>query len=106
MGKAVVPAELADVFDRTRKEAVAIMLERRAKIKDGIGERPYKGEPVNDNEALVKFGDIANDPVEWALIIEKVGKRSDDGTVRMPKKLMAQVRKYNALLNEGVFNGG
>lgn len=98
----VVPAQLADKFDKIRKEAVVGLLERRMRLKDGVGERPYKGEPVPETEALVKFGQIRNDPVEWNLIIQKVGKRQEDGTVLMPKKMMTKVRAMEAQLRQGV----
>ena len=79
------------------------LFEGRAKIKEAIGQRPYKGLPVEENELSERWAQIANDQQALVELFQENATFKDDGTILVPKELLKIMHEQNKKRVEGGF---
>lgn len=101
-----IPEGLADKWDLLVKESSERLKRRRDDIKLAVGERPYKGLPVSENELAKRWAQIQHSPQDLMELFQENARFKKDGTVLVPKELIKAIRKQHKRRQEGGFNFG
>ena len=101
--KGEIPLGMADKWERMTKLSGQRLLEKRRRIMEAVGTRPYLGMPVSEAELLARYSQIRRDPRAMATVLQENAKFQPDGTVLVPKALIAAMTKMEAKVRqEGV----
>ncbi len=95
-----IPAGLADKWEKMRDLAAGRLFEKRVKMKEAIGARPYKGLPVKDEDQLSRFSQVWHDKQALTQILQENAKFKPDGRVLLPKALLGAMRIMTKKLRE------
>ena len=96
-----VPIDLADRWELIVSEAAKRLFEKRKKIKQAIGPRPYKGLPVSETELLGRYRQIRNDPGALTNVLAENVKIARDGRTLLPKDLVSKLIDLETKIQEG-----
>jgi hypothetical protein len=97
-----IPPEFADKYDYVRKEVTERLLADHRAVQKRVGKRPYAGKELSAADKMAQYGRIRKDPAAWAQLIRRVGKRNENGTLLLPKELLAQTREFERELGQGL----
>ena len=87
-----LPAGLADRWETTVSEAAKHAYEARKRILEAIGERPYKGVPVDPNERLAQHMQLRQDSVALTELLRQNTITKPDGSIRVRKSFVGAMR--------------
>lgn len=96
-----VPIDLADRWELIVREAANRLFEKRKKIKQAIGPRPYKGLPVSENELMGRYRQIRNDPEALTNMLTENIKIARNGRALLPKDLVSKLIDLETKIREG-----
>lgn len=96
-----IPAGLADKWEKMRDLAAGRLFEKRKKIKEIIGARPYRGLPVSEKDLLSRFSQIWHDSQALLQVTLENAKFKPDGRVLLPKAFLEALRNMTKKLREG-----
>ena len=95
-----IPAGLADKWEKMRDLAAGKMFDKRAKMKEAIGARPYRGLPVKEEDLLSRFSQIWHDQQALSQVLQENATFKPDGRVLLPKALLDAMRIMTKKLRE------
>lgn len=95
------PATSSDRMEKVAKDAAQKLFNTRKKLLEGIGERPFKGLPVDQHERLARYQTVRDDPVEMTNLLRENVRVKEDGRVLIRKGLVQTM-----LQMEGELRGG
>ena len=96
-----VPTEFADRWELIVSEAGKRLFERRNRIKQAVGARPFKGLPVSEDELLGRYGQIRRDPEEMLKLLLENVKVAKDGRVLLPKEFVNKLVEMEGKIKDG-----
>jgi len=96
-----IPIDLADRWELIVREAAKRLFEKRKKIKQAIGPRPYRGLPVSETELLGRYRQIRNDPAAFTNVLAENIKIAKDGRTLLPKDLVSKLVNLETKIREG-----
>jgi len=100
-GGNVVPTGLSDRWELLVDLAASRLYDKRKKIKEAIGTRPYRGLPVTDDEIVGRYSAIRHDPEAMTNLLMENAKVKPDGRVLLPKELISKMIEAERSLRTG-----
>ncbi len=98
-----VPKDLADRWELLTRVTSERLFEGRRKIKEAIGQRPYKGFPVAKGDLAERWAQIAHDQDALVELFQENAKFKEDGTILIPKELLKIMHEENRKRVDGGF---
>ena len=95
-----IPAGLADKWEKMRDLAAGRLFDKRARMKEVIGARPYRGLPVKDEDQLSRFSQIWHDQQALSQVLQENATFKPDGRVLLPRALLDAMRIMTKKLRE------
>ncbi len=74
---------------------------KRKQIAEAIGERPYKGLPVREEELTSRWATIRHEQDSLAEVFQSNAKFKPDGRVLVPKALIEGMIKQEKKIKDG-----
>ena len=99
-GDNLIPEGLADKWERMTKVASERLADKRKRIMEAVGARPYQGLPVSEAELLSRYSQVRRDPQAFAEILQKNAKFKPDGRVLVPKALVGAMASMEKRIRE------
>ena len=96
-----VPTGLADKWDLLVDVTANNLLEMRRKLKKAIGERPYKGFPVTEEDRGARWSQIRQDVPALVEMLRANSKHTPDGEVLVPKALIDSMTEQETRRRKG-----
>ena len=94
--KSVVPTELSDRWELIVRELGERLYDKRVRVLEAVGARPYKGLPVSDDEVRERYALIRRDQTAWEQLLKENTKTTKDGKTLLPKSLIEKLTKLEA----------
>ena len=99
-GALIIPKDLASRWETIVETSATGMLDRRTKMLEAVGERPYKGLPVEENERLARYREIREDPLSLVEILKANTRIKEDGRILVKRKLISSMIEMEQQLKE------
>lgn len=96
------PRNMAERTGQMKEELKRRMREKREAAKAALGDIPYGTEKVTDEERLLRYGQLRNDPEQFMAVLQKIMMKDEDGQIMLPKEFLADIRDMEAHLRKGV----
>ncbi|KKN05179.1 hypothetical protein LCGC14_1089880 [marine sediment metagenome] len=96
-----IPPDLAGRWELIVDEVKKIIREKRKRIKAAIGERPYRGLPVEKAELTARWAQIRHDVEGLTEVLQTNTKFKPDGRVLAPKALIRSMIEQERGFREG-----
>ena len=95
-----IPIGLASKWEKMVDLSAGRLFDKRAKMKEVIGARPYKGLPVKDEDQLSRFSQIWHDQQALTQVLQENATFKPGGRVLLPKALLDAMRIMTKKLRE------
>ncbi len=95
---------LSDRWELLVDLAAKRLFDRRKKIKEVIGARPYRGLPVSEDEVIGRYNVIRHDPEAMTNLLMENAKVKPDGRVLLPTELVSKMIKAEQKLRLGGYD--
>lgn len=96
-----IPKDLAGRWELIRDFATDRIFAKRKQIKEAIGDRPYRGLPVDETELQARWAQIRNDTEALSEVFQSNAKFRPDGRVLVPKALIEGMVKQEKKRRDG-----
>src|SRR5438093_1188908 len=87
-GNLIIPKDLASRWELLVNTSATGMFNRREKMLQAVGERPYKGLPVDASERLARYREIRQDTPALVEILKANTLVKDDGNILVKRNLI------------------
>lgn len=96
-----IPSDIASRWELIVDSVAKELQVSRRDLMASIGNRPYKGLPVDDSELQGRWGQIRHDRDALVEVLQANAKFKQDGRVLLPKKLIAGMITQEKKFREG-----
>lgn len=90
LNKSNIPTDLSGRWEVLVKLAGQKLYDKRKKMLDSIGERPYNALPLSDEEIKMRWGQIRRDKDAIAAILAENVKVTNDGKLLVKKDFLTK----------------
>ena len=100
----IVPTELAPRWELIVNESAKRLKAKQDMIKKVIGERPYKGIPIDENELEIRYTQMRDDPDLHKEALKPNLIKTKDGRVLVNKEYIQALINIESKIRKGVIS--
>lgn len=104
MAKQEVPKGLADRWEALVDEASKRLFAKRKEIQRAVGDRPYRGLPMGEDEMFARWLQIRRDTESLVELLSQNSIAKPDGHVLVPRKMVEAMVKQEKRARRGGYD--
>lgn len=95
------PINLVEGMEKAASLLAERLFQRRQALKKAVGDRPFLGRNLDDNEALAQYMELRHDSQGWQKILQETAIVKEDGRVLLPRQFIDRMREFETRIREG-----
>ncbi len=96
-----IPTEMAPRWELIVQEATQRIKNKRAMIIEAIGDKPYQGLPLEEDEATRRYLQMRNDPELQAQALEENIQKAKDGRILINTAYLDRIIEFETKIRKG-----